>query len=259
MNKKGFNLIGIGLILYCINVSLPFFGVSSQDLSLTFLPVSAIVSYLLIGLGIRKVNKYRNKYKTASVLFIVAACLIGVVSMFIPLLTKNSLDEIFDLYSKMMADESYNVSTTYMLYLSINLMRGLNTYLVLILLIEILACVGIFIFLSGMSYEKINLDHKKRLKKHGICSTIFNIVALTGSILLIHFYVNVFAVGLYDPYNDVRIILNSFAAFAIMPVLMVFAILTLVNKIKFIIDVFKTYSNRIIEVEDNFPVFEELI
>ena len=31
------------------------------------------------------------------------------------------------------------------------------------------------------------------------------------------------------------------------------------NKIKFIIDVFKTYSNRIIEVEDNSPVFEEII
>ena len=44
-----------------------------------------------------------------------------------------SLDEIFDLYSKMMAYESYNVSDTYMLYLFINLMRGLNTYLVLIL------------------------------------------------------------------------------------------------------------------------------
>jgi hypothetical protein len=44
-----------------------------------------------------------------------------------------------------------------------------------------------------------------------------------------------------------------------MPVLIVFAILALVNKIKFIIDVFKTYSNRIIEVEDNFPVFEEQI
>ena len=31
------------------------------------------------------------------------------------------------------------------------------------------------------------------------------------------------------------------------------------NKIKFIIDVFKTYSNRIIEVEDNSPLYEEQI
>ena len=46
---------------------------------------------------------------------------------------------------------------------------------------------------------------------------------------------------------------------AALPVTIVFSILTLVNKIKFIINIFKTYSNRIVEPEKTSTVIEELI
>ena len=259
MQKKGFNLIGIGLILYCINVSLPFFGISSTGLSITFLPASAIASYVLIGLGIRNINPFRNKYKTASVLFIEAACLIGLASLLLPLFTKDGLTKLFDVYSHMINYPSYDISDTYMVNLMVDLFKGVNSYLILILMIEVLAVVGIFIFLSGIKYEKINYEHMKRLNKYGKCSSIFNVVTVVTCIFLIHFYAQMFSTVLNDPVNDVKIILNFFGLMAALPVTIVFSILTLVNKIKFIINIFKTYSNRIVEPEKTSTVIEELI
>ena len=154
---------------------------------------------------------------------------------------------------------SYDISDTYLLNLMVDLFKGVNSYLILILMIEVLAVVGIFIFLSGIKYEKINDEHKKRLNKYGKCSAIFNVVTLITCIFLFHCYAQVFSTVLKDPANDVKIILNFFGLMAAFPVIVVFSILTLVNKIKFIVNIFKTYSNRIIESEENSTAIEELI
>lgn len=258
MNKKGYTLIGFGLILYCINVSIPFVGIGMNKLSITFLPLSAIASFVLLAIGVRKVNIYRNDFKTASILFYVTAGLIFLASILIPLLSKNAFDQLFDLYYEILSSNTtVDLDETY-LYLVVNIFKGTNQYMMLIFFTEIVAAVGTFIMLKGISKEKINLVHLKNLNASGKRTVIFNLITMVVSMMMIKLMNNIFSIALeYSSNSDVEIIINFFALIIIMPAIVVFAILTLVNRIKYIISIFKTPSNMIVEKEEVVDYTEE--
>lgn len=251
MNKKGYTLIGLGLILYCINISIPFIGIGMNKLSMTFLPASAIASFILLAIGVRKVNIYRNDFKTASILFYVTAGLIVLASMLLPLLSKNAFDQLFDLYYEILSSNTtVDLDETY-LYIIINIFKGTNQYMMLLFLTEIIAAVGTFIMLKGISKEKINIVHLSKLNKSGKKTVIFNLITMVVSMMMIKLMNNIFSTILeYGANSDVEIIINYFALLVIMPAIVVFAILTLVNRIKYIICIFKTPTNMIVEKEE---------
>lgn len=255
MNKKNYILVGVSLLLQIIGLTVPFFGFGEDGLCTTELPISILVSLILLMQALKGLfnetdkKEFFNGFKFS----VIGIFLIVVCTILSPVIAGGTLLSPGKYLSLVFESQD----NEYLLYVyTSQFFKSLLALLVIVILGMIFYAIAINKFTSGVCTLNVETEHKNKLRKVTKTFSIVNVINMILLAIVILAFISFFEIifknagseTLNDSDTTKLVVIFALLYLVLLPGVIVNSIFYYVNFVKSVIYMFKTPS-KFIELE----------